>query len=88
LADALYFVCRRSLRVPHLYEPATDQPPIWWMRGILILTCSGVSFAHGTNDGQKSIGLTMLTIIGLFPATYALNPADGPSVREMSATMI
>ena len=48
------------------------------MRAILILTCSGVSFAHGTNDGQKSIGLIMLTIIGLFPGTYALNPnADG-----------
>jgi PiT family inorganic phosphate transporter len=56
------------------------------MRGILILTCSGVSFAHGTNDGQKSIGLIMLTIIGIFPATYALNPA-GQSLRDMSLTM-
>jgi PiT family inorganic phosphate transporter len=74
LAGALYLVCRKTLHDPHLYEPAGDKPPIWWMRGILILTCSGVSFAHGTNDGQKSIGLIMLTIIGLFPATYALNP--------------
>src|ERR1017187_345813 len=55
LAGALYFLCRRTLHDKHLYEPATDTPPIWWMRGILILTCSGVSFAHGTNDGQKSI---------------------------------
>jgi inorganic phosphate transporter, PiT family len=74
LAGALYLICRKTLHDRHLYEPVKDKPPIWWMRGILILTCSGVSFAHGTNDGQKSIGLIMLTIIGLFPATYALNP--------------
>jgi PiT family inorganic phosphate transporter len=46
---------------------------MWWMRAILILTCTGVSLSHGTNDGQKSIGLIMLTIIGLMPAAYALN---------------
>jgi PiT family inorganic phosphate transporter len=86
LAGALYFLCRRVFHDPHLYQPATDKPPIWWMRGILILTCTGVSFAHGTNDGQKSIGLIMLTIIGIFPATYALNPA-GQSLRDMSANM-
>ena len=57
------------------------------MRGILILTCTSVSFAHGTNDGQKSIGLIMLTIIGIFPATYALNPTAGQSLHDMSATM-
>ena len=44
------------------------------MRAVLILTCTGVSFAHGsTNDGQKSIGLIMLVIIGLFPHAFALN---------------
>jgi len=87
LAGALYFLCRRLLHDPHLYEPVKDKPPIWWMRVILILTCSGVSFAHGTNDGQKSIGLIMLTIIGLFPATYALNPDAHVSLRDMAAIM-
>jgi inorganic phosphate transporter, PiT family len=87
LAGALYFLCRRTLHDEHLYQPATDRPPVWWMRGILILTCTGVSFAHGTNDGQKSIGLIMLTIIGIFPATYALNPAGGQSLRDISAVM-
>src|ERR1022692_5073750 len=87
LAGALYFLCRRTLHDKHLYEPATDTPPIWWMRGILILTCSGVSFAHGTNDGQKSIGLIMLTIIGIFPATYALNPEGKTSLNDMAAIM-
>jgi len=87
LAGALYFICRRIFHDEHLYRPATDQPPIWWLRGILILTCSGVSFAHGSNDGQKSIGLIMLTIIGLFPATYALNPASHTSPPELSTLM-
>src|SRR6202040_1800289 len=71
----------------HLYRPAASDPPIWWMRGILILTCSGVSFAHGTNDGQKSIGLIMLTIIGLFPATYALNPHAHSSLDQLPAIL-
>jgi inorganic phosphate transporter, PiT family len=87
LAGALYFLCRRTLHDRHLYEPVTDQPPIWWMRGILIATCTGVSFAHGTNDGQKSIGLIMLTIIGIFPATYALNPGGNTSFQAISAMM-
>jgi PiT family inorganic phosphate transporter len=71
----------------NLYKPVDDKPPIWWMRGILILTCSGVSFAHGTNDGQKSIGLIMLTIIGLFPATYALNPHAHGSLDQLPAIL-
>jgi inorganic phosphate transporter, PiT family len=87
LAGALYFLCRKSLRDPHLYQPAGDDPPVWWMRGILILTCGSVSFAHGTNDGQKSIGLIMLTIIGIFPATYALNPHSNLSINDLSARM-
>jgi PiT family inorganic phosphate transporter len=87
LAGALYFVCRKTLHDKHLYEPAKDKPPIWWMRSILVLTCSGVSFAHGTNDGQKSIGLIMLTIIGIFPATYALNPTSHQSLQDISSFM-
>jgi PiT family inorganic phosphate transporter len=87
LAGALYFICRKTLHDENLYKPVGDEPPIWWMRGILILTCSGVSFAHGTNDGQKSIGLIMLTIIGLFPATYALNPHASGSLGQLPAIL-
>jgi PiT family inorganic phosphate transporter len=84
LSGALYFGLRRVAHDKHLYEPTGDKPPIWWMRGILILTCTGVSFAHGTNDGQKSIGLIMLTIIGLFPGLYALNPSASQSFLTLS----
>jgi PiT family inorganic phosphate transporter len=87
LAGLLYFICRRTLHDENLYKPVDDKPPIWWMRVILILTCSGVSFAHGTNDGQKSIGLIMLTIIGLFPATYALNPHAHSSLDQLPAIL-
>ncbi|MFM0643656.1 inorganic phosphate transporter [Paraburkholderia bryophila] len=75
LAGGLYGLLRLVVRRGHLFEPPKEgQPPVWWLRGLLILTCTSVSFSHGTNDGQKSIGLIMLTIIGLLPASYALNP--------------
>ena len=55
--------------------PAGETPP-WWIRGILILTCSGVSFSHGSNDGQKGVGLIMLILIGLLPTQFALQNYD------------
>jgi PiT family inorganic phosphate transporter len=45
------------------------------VRGLLVLTCTGVSFAHGSNDGQKGMGLMLLILIGILPGTYALNPS-------------
>ena len=74
-AGLLYLILRKTVRHGHLLEPPkAGEPPAWWLRALLILTCTSVSFSHGTNDGQKSIGLIMLTIIGLMPATFALNP--------------
>ncbi len=59
---------------PELYQPpAGDKPPPFWIRGTLLLTCTGVSLAHGSNDGQKGIGLVMLILIGVLPAHYALD---------------
>lgn len=74
LAALLLKLLKRFAKNPELYqEPAKDQPPPPWIRGILIFTCSGVSFAHGSNDGQKGMGLIMLILIGLVPASYAIN---------------
>ena len=62
------------VRVPKLYqEPKSAAPPPFWIRGLLILTCTGVSFFHGGNDGQKGMGLIMLILIGAAPTAYALN---------------
>jgi PiT family inorganic phosphate transporter len=62
------------LKSPALHQPAQpDKVPPTWIRAILVSTCSGVSFAHGSNDGQKGVGLVMLILIGLLPADFALN---------------
>ncbi len=64
---------------PALYEsPKGTAPPPFWIRCMLILTCTGVSFGHGSNDGQKGMGLIMLILIGTVPTAYALNHAVGP----------
>ena len=76
LAAALLLLLKSIVRIPALYaEPKGDQPPPWWIRGILILTCTLVSFFHGSNDGQKGMGLIMLILIGTVPTAYALNRA-------------
>jgi len=74
---ALLLLALRSLvNNQELYdEPKGNTPPPWWIRGILILTCTGVSFAHGSNDGQKGMGLIMLILVGTVPTAYALNRA-------------
>src|SRR3954449_8215245 len=70
----LLLVMKALIRKPELYRsPETDDPPAWWIRGLLIFTCTGVSFAHGSNDGQKGMGLIMLILIGTVPTAYALN---------------
>jgi inorganic phosphate transporter, PiT family len=76
LAAILLFILKAALvrATPALFgEPKGDQPPPWWIRGILILTCTLVSFFHGSNDGQKGMGLIMLILIGTVPTAYALN---------------
>ena len=76
LAAALLLLVAKSLiPVPALYRaPDGRLPPPFWVRSLLVLTCTGVSFAHGSNDGQKGMGLIMLVLIGTVPTVYALNP--------------
>src|SRR5262249_57332658 len=76
LAALLLLGLRVIVRNAALYaEPKGEQPPPWWIRGILVLTCTLVSFFHGSNDGQKGMGLIMLILIGTVPTAYALNRA-------------
>jgi PiT family inorganic phosphate transporter len=76
VAGLLLIGMKALIKDPRLYEaPKGDEPPPWWIRGLLILTCTGVSFFHGSNDGQKGMGLIMLILIGTVPTTYALNHA-------------
>jgi len=75
-AALLLVALRAVVKKRELYEePKGNQPPPLWIRGLLILTCTGVSFAHGSNDGQKGMGLIMLILVGTVPMAYALNHA-------------
>jgi PiT family inorganic phosphate transporter len=83
LSGLLLLVLKSLVRVPALYaEPKGNEPPPFWIRGLLILTCTGVSFAHGSNDGQKGMGLIMLILIGTVPTAYALNKAVTPAETQ------
>jgi inorganic phosphate transporter, PiT family len=76
LAATLFMALKAVVKEKKLYQaPAGTEPPPFWIRGLLILTCTGVSFFHGSNDGQKGMGLIMLILIGTVPTTYALNHA-------------
>ena len=79
-AGLLLLLMKFVIKDPRLFEaPKGDAPPPFWIRGLLILTCTGVSFFHGSNDGQKGMGLIMLILIGTVPTAYALNHAVGYS---------
>jgi inorganic phosphate transporter, PiT family len=76
VAALLLFLAKALIRDDKLYRaPEGDQPPPFYIRCLLILTCTGVSFFHGSNDGQKGMGLIMLILIGTVPTAYALNHA-------------
>jgi PiT family inorganic phosphate transporter len=73
-AALLLIAIRIAVKNPKLFEaPEKGKAPPLWIRGILMLTCTGVSFAHGSNDGQKGMGLIVLILVGILPGTYALN---------------
>ena len=72
LLSLLFLLTKALVKYPELYEaPKDNTPPPFPIRALLVLTCTGVSFFHGSNDGQKGMGLIMLVLIGLAPAaTY------------------
>jgi len=100
VAAMLLVVLKVVVRNPALFKaPEGKRPPPLWIRSVLILTCTGVSFAHGSNDGQKGMGLIMLILIGTVPTIYALNRAleparvqtftsDGTAVTQLLASRL
>ncbi len=86
VAAALFGLSKLLLKDPRLYKaPEGKEPPPFYVRALLILTCTGVSFAHGSNDGQKGMGLIMLILVGTVPTAYALNHAvDKGSVQTFA----
>ena len=73
-AALLLMLAKAVLRNPALYQaPKGDEPPPLGIRALLVLTCTGVSFAHGSNDGQKGMGLIVLILVGIIPASFSLD---------------
>jgi inorganic phosphate transporter, PiT family len=87
-AALLLLLCKALIKRPELYAaPDKDKAPPLWIRGLLILTCTGVSYSHGSNDGQKGMGLIMLILVGILPLSFAVNLGTGhEAVTELAAT--
>jgi len=87
-AGLLLLLAKLVITNPELYQaPEGDQPPPMWIRGLLMLTCTGVSFAHGSNDGQKGMGLIMLILVGILPGMFALNmDTDSAAIAKLIST--
>ena len=80
VAGMLILLAKQVAKFPELYEaPKDNTPPPFPIRALMIGTCTGVSFFHGSNDGQKGMGLIMLILIGTVPTAYALNHAVSPA---------
>jgi inorganic phosphate transporter, PiT family len=96
MAGLLLLVMKGLIPNKQLYTaPKGTEPPPFWIRCLLVLTCTGVSFAHGSNDGQKGMGLIMLILIGTVPTAYAVNHAvtyqqtqDFVAVSTQTANML
>ncbi|MHC2066949.1 inorganic phosphate transporter [Bremerella sp. T1] len=75
LAYLIFKLLKLLVKNDALFRPAEEHTrPPGWVRSILIASSAGVSLLHGTNDGQKSIGLMMLVMFGIAPSLYGLNP--------------
>ncbi len=95
-AFLLLLLAKALIKDKKLYTaPEGTAPPPFYIRCLLVLTCTGVSFFHGSNDGQKGMGLIMLILIGTVPTAYALNHAvtyqdsqDFIAISQQAATAL
>jgi inorganic phosphate transporter, PiT family len=88
LAALLLLLSKVLIKRPDLYAaPEKGKAPPTWIRILLMLTCTGVSYGHGSNDGQKGMGLIMLILIGILPTTYAVDTSTNQaSIEELART--
>ncbi len=88
-AALLLTVVKRATTSRRILEaPTGKQPPPIGVRALLVMTCSGVSFAHGSNDGQKGVGIVMLILMGLVPAGYALDRDASPGTMKATVAAV
>ncbi|HRI61490.1 MAG TPA: inorganic phosphate transporter [Saprospiraceae bacterium] len=93
LAILLMYILKNTIRSKRIFkEPTEKKPPPFWIRAVLVTTCTLVSFFHGSNDGQKGVGLLLVVLIAFMPMQYALNhnvPLDTfkTAARSIEATL-
>ncbi|MBL7714516.1 MAG: inorganic phosphate transporter [Bdellovibrionales bacterium] len=86
LSAGLLLLSKALMKNPEFHQaPKEGSTPPWKVRSLLVTTSAGVSFAHGSNDGQKGIGLIMLVLIGILPQQFALRPSHGPGDLKVAA---
>lgn len=79
LALLLMYILFRVVKKKKIFkEPKPDKKPPFWIRTILILTSTSVSFSHGSNDGQKGVGIMMIILVSLAPSFFALDNDKDP----------
>jgi len=81
-AVILFLIAKALIKQEELYTAPEEKVPSLWVRAVLILTCTGVSFAHGSNDGQKGMGLMMLVLVPILPNLFSLNMGVSPDVKS------
>ncbi len=93
LAILLMYVLKTTIKSKRIFkEPSEKKPPPFWIRSVLVTTCTLVSFFHGSNDGQKGVGLLLVVLMAFMPVQYALNhdvPLDNfkNSARNIESTL-
>ena len=89
LTIGMMFLFKRFVPSKAIFkEPHKRKPPPLWIRLMLIVTCTLVSFFHGSNDGQKGVGLIMLILIGIVPTYFALDQSKNPLDLRASLTKV
>ena len=89
LTIGMMFIFKRLSTSKAIFkEPHKHKPPPMWIRLLLIVTCTLVSFFHGSNDGQKGVGLVMLILIGIVPSYFALDQSKNPLDMRASLTKV
>jgi phosphate/sulfate permease len=74
LTLAVMLLLKKFIKNQQLFRaPQGNKPPVWWIRGLLVASCAGLSLTHGSNDGQKGVGLIMLILISIAPLHFAVD---------------
>lgn len=74
MAILMMYLLRTYIKNKTIFkEPEAKKAPPFWIRGILVITCTLVSFFHGSNDGQKGVGLMLVVLISFLPMQFALD---------------